>query len=343
MSIAPDNGVEQSRQLDRLLRDTRRRLYAAAAASDHEVFGAILSLPDSQVDAMEQRLRKDVRSAELMHRRAVARLADPDTPLPFADAANYVPTRPERTADGAGYVTSSPGEDGRAAVGGSQYEAGYRADDTARARAFQRALPLPRLGEVGFTKGLPLTPPPVFHAQPEQVLVVYVPHWAAELGGQTAERLARRLPVPAQVVRAGARTVNPGPQMRVRSAQELSDLRADHPDSALVLVVADSSVASHRRNAARIVEACEVNATWVCVDARTDVAQLLRACHDLPGGLQVDALAAWHVWDADLPGAVLETGIPVGMIDGAPASEALWELVARDALDRLDRRGRRRL
>lgn len=340
MSHSEDSGVEQSRQLDRLLRDTRRRLYAAAAASDHEVFGAILSLPDSQVEAMEQRLRKDVRSAELLHRRAVARLADPDTPLPFADAASYVPGA--FTSEAPQSALPAGEGDLDTPVTHSQYEVGYRADDATRTRALHRALPLPRLGEVGFTKGLPLSPPPVFDARPEDVVVVFAPHSAAELGGDTAERLAQRLPVPAQVVRAGARTVNPGPQLRVRSAQELSDLREDYPDSALVMVVVDSSVASHRRNAARIVDACEVSATWVCVDARTDVASLLRSCTDLPGQLQVDALAAWHVWDALTPGTVLETGIPVGMIDGAPASEALWELVARDALERLDRRGRRR-
>ena len=45
---------EASQDLDKLLRDTRRRLYAAAAAADYEMLGEVQSLPDSEIEAMER-------------------------------------------------------------------------------------------------------------------------------------------------------------------------------------------------------------------------------------------------------------------------------------------------
>ncbi len=313
---------EDSRNLDRLLRDTRRRLYAAAAASDYEAFGQILTLPDSEADAMEQRLRGGLRSAELDHRRAVARLAKNETPLPFADAAADYRNQGARGAEN------------------TQYAAGARIDGQQRGRLFQTSLSQPGLSELGFTKGLPLGDAVQVRALPEDVLVVLAPHAAPETGYDTAERLAARLQLPTQIVRAGARTVNPGSGLRARSAEELDDLRAEYPDAAMLLVVVNSEVTSHQRNASRIIESIVPGQTWVCVDGRADAAALVRAVKDLPGELQPDALAVHHLWEATAPGTVLDLGIPVGLVDGAPASEELWALIAQDAHDRLQLRRR---
>lgn len=319
---AANTRSEDSRNLDRLLRDTRRRLYAAAAASDYEAFGHILTLPDSEADAMEQRLRGGLRSAELDHRRAVAKLAKNETPLPFADAAADYRNQSTQRVD----IT--------------QYAAGASLDEQQHARVFQTSLNQPGLTDLGFTKGLPVGTGMQVRALPEDVLVVLAPHATPESGYDTAERLAARLNLPTQIVRAGARTVNPGSGLRARSAEELDDLRAEYPDAAVLLVVVNSEVTSHQRNASRIIESITPSQTWVCVDGRSDSAALVRAVKDLPGDLVPDALAVHHLWEATAPGTVLELGIPVGLVDGAPASEELWALVAQDAHDRLQRRRR---
>lgn len=315
---------EDSRNLDRLLRDTRRRLYAAAAAADYETFGQILTLPDSEADAMEQRLRGGLRSAELDHRRAVARLAKSETPLPFADAAA------DYRQQGSYQLAES-----------TQYDSGAKVDDDQRKRVFETSLRQPHLSALGFTKGLPVGAGVQICALPEDVVVVLAPHAAPESGFDTAQRLASRLQVPTQIVRAGARTVNPGSGLRARSAEELDDLRAEYPDSAVLLVVVNSEVTSHQRNATRIVESVTPTQTWVCLDGRADAATLLRSLKDLPGDVVPTALAVTHLWEATAPGTVLELGVPVGLIDGAPASDELWSLIAQDAHDRLQTRRRK--
>ncbi|MDO5721402.1 MAG: hypothetical protein Q4P06_02530 [Actinomycetaceae bacterium] len=307
---------EDSRNLDRLLRDTRRRLYAAAAASDYEVFGHILTLPDSEADAMEQRLQGGLRSAELDHRRAVARLAKNETPLPFADAA-------------ADYRRANAETDCGAAEG--DYRGAEAVSEHQRQQMLHANLSQFGLTQLGFKKGLPVGVGVKIRALPEDVIVVIAPHAAPENGYDTAQRLASRLLVPAQIVRAGARTVNPGSGLRARTAEEVDEIRAQHPDSAVIVVVVNSEITSHQRNANRIVESLEPVQTWVCVDGRADAAAIIRATQDLPGGLEPDALAVTHLWEAPAPGTVLEAGIPVGLIDGAPSSDELWALVASDA------------
>lgn len=310
---------EASRSLDMLLRDTRRRLYAAAAAADYEMLSEVQSLPDSEIEAMERRLRGGLRSAELDHRRAVAKLASTDTPLPFADAANEFVTNTLKGRD----ISDPPAR--------TQYTRGAGVDEQTRSDVFAKTMSQRGLLELGFRKGLPVGDAPRIAANAGEVILVVSENGHPEDGLDVAARLAARLTTPAEIVLAGARTVNPGSQTRARSAEELEEVREKHSDSAVILSVVNSSVASHQRNAARIVSSASFAQVWAVVDARNDAAHITRAVTDLPGEIVPDILAVTHLWEARRPGVVLEPGVPVGLIDGAPASTALWSLIADDA------------
>ncbi|MDO5049220.1 MAG: hypothetical protein Q4D87_04985 [Actinomycetaceae bacterium] len=308
-----------SRNLDKLLRETRRRLYAAAAAADYEMLGEVQSLPDSEIEAMERRLRGGLRSAELDHRRAVARLASADTPLPFADAANEFVTNTLKGRD----IADPPAR--------TQYTTGAGVDEQTRSDVFTKTMSQRGLTQLGFPKGLPVGDPPRITANAGEVILVIAENGRPEDGIDVATRLAARLNAPSKIVLAGARTVNPGPQSRARSAEELQEIRDENPDAVVILSVVNSSVASHQRNAGRIVSSIDSAQTWVVVDARGDAAHITRAATSLPGEVTPDILAVTHLWEARRPGVVLDPGVPVGLIDGAPASTALWSLIADDA------------
>ncbi|MDK7142738.1 hypothetical protein QP405_02525 [Gleimia europaea] len=313
-----ENADNASRSLDRLLRETRRRLYAAAASADSEVFGEVQALPNSEVEAMERRLRGGLRSAELDHRRAVARLASPETPLPFADAASEF---------------ESPGRvSGRI---GTQYSREASVDEGERSQLLGASLGKLGLSELGFTKGLPVGELPRFSAKPGQAVVVIGQNGRPEDALDVASRLGARMRAPYEIVLAGARTVNPGSGPRARSAEEFAQIREENPDAVVILSVVNSSVESHQRNAARIISSTEFAAVWAVIDARSDMGNVTRAVNDLPGEVEASMIALTHVWEAAKPGQVLECGIPVGLIDGAPASTALWSLVADDAYIRM--------
>lgn len=314
---------EASQNLDKLLRDTRRRLYAAAAAADYEMLGEVQSLPDSEIEAMERRLRGGLRSAELDHRRAVARLASADTPLPFADAANEFVTNTLKGRD----ITDPPAR--------TQYTRGAGVDEQTRSDVFSKTMSQRGLSELGFPKGLPVGDPPRITASAGEVILVVAENGRPEDGIDVSTRLAARLSAPSEIVLAGARTVNPGSQTRARSAEELQEIREKNPDVVVILSVVNSSVASHQRNAARIVSTVDFAQTWVVVDARNDAAHITRAASNLPGEVNPDIIAVTHLWEARRPGVVLETGVPIGLIDGAPASTSLWALIADDAYMRL--------
>lgn len=311
------DGTRVSENLEKLLRDTRRRLYAAAAASDREILSDVQTLPDSEIEAMERRLRGGLRHAELDHRRAVARLASADTPLPFADAA-------------AEFFSPEP-------PAASQYSADAVSEDL-RSQVFQESMSVQGLSELGFTKGMPVVDLPTISAKPGDVVLVVSENGRAEDGAGVATRIAARLVVPCRIVLAGAGTVNPGSHTRVRSAEELTELREEHSEEVLIVCLVNSRVRSHQRNANRLVEHHDFAQVWACVDARADAGHITRAVTDLPGGAIATHVAATHAWDAWQPGNVLQTGLPVALIDGAPASTTLWSLIAQDAHARLIRR-----
>ncbi len=311
-----------SDDLQHLLRDTRRRLFAAAAASDHEVFSHLQTVPSTEVEALEQRVRGNLHDAELLHRRAVAKLTNRDMPLPFSDVevggGALVPQSPSFVA--------ADSHDVRENVGLS---------DEDRSRHLVTSLAHRGLSRLGFRRGLPMSEPPRIDTQAGDLIVVVAQNGHPEGALDTAQRIACRVSVPCLVTLAGARTVNPGTLPRVRTSDELDELRQTHTDHAIVVTVVNSSNPAHQRNGARFLSDLAPAQVWACVDGRASFDDLRTAVDSLPGGTRADLLAVTHLWDSNKPGQVLDLDIPVALIDGAPASEQLWSLIAHDASSRL--------
>lgn len=308
--------MSEAVELERLLRETRRRLYATAANTASDPFEADTALPNSEAEALERRVQGGLRAAELDHRRAVAKLASSDTPLPFADAARRINAEPpEPPADSASTPVVSQWTLDPAS---SKYEKVLRT--------------------LGFPEGLPTGGVRVVDAAAGDVLLVVGQQGASETAVDVAVRLRGRLEgrgVDTEVVLGGARTVLPGEQRRVRSAEEFEQLRAQVPQKAIVLTLINSKIATHHRIASRIAASVDFAQVWVCVDALMQKAALEKAVTDLPGQVNADAVALTHAWDARKPGQGLNLGVSVGLVDGAPSTPHLWQLIVEDAVARM--------
>lgn len=156
---------------------------------------------------------------------------------------------------------------------------------------------------------------------------------------QTARRLAARIPGPAHVILGGAKTLTPGQEQRVRSAEQLAEIAAGAKDATLVLVLIDSAATTHQRTLENLAEAANAKQVWAVVSATDDPTRVDDWLWHLPGGLKATDLAVTHVWEADRPAAVLGYGTAVGLLDVAPASSELWRIILTDRLRRDGWRG----
>jgi hypothetical protein len=82
--------------------------------------------------------------------------------------------------------------------------------------------------------------------------------------------------------------------------------------------------------ASSVLEALEPSATWAVVDAWRKPEDV-GAWTDALGG--VDAIALESTEDTTSPAAILRLGIPVGRVDGHPASAALWTALLVERLE----------
>ncbi|AOZ72108.1 hypothetical protein BK816_01350 [Boudabousia tangfeifanii] len=147
---------------------------------------------------------------------------------------------------------------------------------------------------------------------------------AIDVAGRLAQRLTRGGQA-AQCVLAGAKSLLPGDEVRVRSANELNKVRTANPEQIQVLVVADSPVESHARTASRLLENLRPAQTWGVWDARRELAEAQDWMGQAPYGQQVQELALHHVWEATDP--LSYQTLPVGWLDGAPAHPMQWEII----------------
>ena len=72
------------------------------------------------------------------------------------------------------------------------------------------------------------------------------------------------------------------------------------------------------------IDALEPTMVWAAIDATRKPEDLLEWSEEL-GGL--DALSVTNLEDTVSPAAVLQCGIPVGRLDGRPATAAQWASV----------------
>lgn len=144
-----------------------------------------------------------------------------------------------------------------------------------------------------------------------------------------AEHLSRRLPGASQVCLAGAKSVLPGNQRRIRSTSELEDLQASVNNQAIFLVLVDSPVKAHQRVFEKIYQSIQPVETWVVADALCPDPNPLAWLKQLPiSDIHFDYLAITNIWESDQP-AWFAQSFPAGLLELAPASQPLWQLILK--------------
>ena len=156
----------------------------------------------------------------------------------------------------------------------------------------------------------------------------------AELALRTATQMAHRAGLePTDVVLAGDVAARPGHGRRLLTAAMAARFREKVPSDAPT-VVALGVAAGHEAVAesAAILAALEPDDAWAALDARLRGVELRRWLRSVGAERPFDALAATSTFAAQAPGTVLNLGVPVGWVDGLPASPVVWAAVLSERL-----------
>ena len=143
----------------------------------------------------------------------------------------------------------------------------------------------------------------------------------------TASAIARRLALPdSEIALAGRFTPRTGYGPWVLTGMSARRLRAAtvETENTLVVALGVGVDASDWSVAAGLVEAFDPDQVWAVVEADRSVRDARRWMGALGERRALDAVAACNVTSTTAPAAVLELGVPVGMIDAVPASAVVW-------------------
>lgn len=155
-----------------------------------------------------------------------------------------------------------------------------------------------------------------------------------DLAVRTAVAMAHRAGLATEdVVLAGDVDALPGHGRRVQTAQAAARVRGRTPDDAPTVVAL--GVGGHVAGAmagAELLTAFRPDEAWAAVDARLRSVELRRWLRAVGRERAFDAVAALHVFEAQAPGSVLNLGVPVGWVDGLPASPVVWAAVLSERL-----------
>lgn len=125
----------------------------------------------------------------------------------------------------------------------------------------------------------------------------------------------------------------PGHGRRLQSPAALAKFRQKVSSEALYLVVVGVGEGPEAEaRAARLLEAVDPTQAWAVVDARRRTAELRRWLRQVGQRRRFDALAVHSTADAQAPGLVLRLGLPVGWLDGLPASPLVWAALLSERL-----------
>lgn len=176
--------------------------------------------------------------------------------------------------------------------------------------------PAPRLPDV-------LPDPPAPWVGPGEVLAVVGEGGPAY---EAARAVARRLRLDPDTVRLAAPTAcgTVLPARRRITGPEDARRQALRFFAAATPTVVAVDAPPGRDQAAWALEVClalRVAAVWAAVDATRKPADLARTLHGLG---RVEALAAHRVAECADPTTVLDLGVPVALLDGLPATRAVW-------------------
>jgi hypothetical protein len=162
---------------------------------------------------------------------------------------------------------------------------------------------------------------------PGAVVVVAGP---AELALRTATQMAHRAGLlPEDVVLAGDIDPVAGHGRRITTAVAAARLReraaADAPTVVALGVGATGA-------AAELLAAFAPDEAWAALDARLRGVELRRWLRAVGARREFDAVASLNTFEAQAPGTVLNLGVPVGWVDGLPASPVVWAAVLSERL-----------
>lgn len=151
---------------------------------------------------------------------------------------------------------------------------------------------------------------------------------------RTAMQMAARADVdPTEIVLAGVMPAVPGHGRRLQTPSALARLRARVPADAPTIVAIGTTDDRHDWGvAAEMLDALTPHQVWAAVDARRKVVDLRRWLRAVGAHRPVDALAACNTFEAQAPGTMLGLGIPVGWVDGLPATPVVWAAVLSERL-----------
>lgn len=162
---------------------------------------------------------------------------------------------------------------------------------------------------------------------PGSLVVVAGP---AELALRTATQMAHRAGlVPQDVVLAGDVDPIPGHGRRITTAAAAARVRERAvPDAPTVVALGVGGTGA----AAELLAAFAPDEAWAALDARLRGVELRRWLRAVGSRRAFDAVAALNAFEAQAPGTVLNLGVPVGWVDGLPASPVVWAAVLSERL-----------
>jgi hypothetical protein len=146
----------------------------------------------------------------------------------------------------------------------------------------------------------------------------------------TARQMATRLGLTeGDVVLAGDVDAVPGHGRRLQTvvaARRYRD-RENADDEVTVVAVGVGPERADQLRAADLLEALRPDQAWAVVDARSKHRDCERWLATVGGARGFDALAVTGIFATAEPGTVLDLGVPVGWIDGLPATRVTWAAV----------------
>lgn len=151
---------------------------------------------------------------------------------------------------------------------------------------------------------------------------------------RTALQMAHRAGLSQRdVVLAGDGDQVQGHGRRIQSVAAAARYRARVQPEALYVVVLGVEPEPERwPHAAQLLEALAPTQAWAVVDARRKAVELRRWLRVVGQLRAFDAVAASQTFEAQAPGVVLNLGVPVGWVDGLPASPLVWAAVLSERL-----------
>ena len=173
--------------------------------------------------------------------------------------------------------------------------------------------------------------PPAVRLEPGATVVVV---GAGEQALRTASQMAGRVGLDGRdVLLAGEIDSVAGHGRRLltvaAAARHRSRRRTDAPT---VVALGVGTGAGAQADAAGLLAALEPDQAWAVVDARVRVGEMRRFVRAVGAQRPVDALAVVGTQEAQAPGVVLDVGVPVGWVDGLPATALVWAALLSERL-----------